>query len=234
MGGACAELRGRSAAHTMAGDHDERVRVMIASDRSDEGCRIRLKLKVLDRQRPHDGPLPDQTVPTITDALLTTLLVSVGNTLLLDRVTGQPLFDFKLARVATRAPCPPTWRPRRRRSGAHLEVQVRPGAVPGAADRGDRRTPRHRLSGPHRERRQVGVEERVTTADVDRDDVRLLRKCHVHGVGALHDDDARVFAQFPFQYAVAGVDRVDARGTALEQAIDELERLDRHPAYARA
>ena len=57
--------------------------------------------------------------------------------------------------------------------------------------------------------------------DVDGDKIHWLRKNGVHGVGAFHDDDARVFAELPFEDAVAGVDGVNFLGTMLEETIDE-------------
>ena len=48
--------------------------------------------------------------------------------------------------------------------------------------------------------------------DVDGDEVHFLREHGVHGVGALHDDDAGIFAELPVEGAVAGVDGVDFFG----------------------
>ncbi len=43
----------------------------------------------------------------------------------------------------------------------------------------------------------------------------------MHGVRPLHDEDARVLAELPFEHPVAGVDGVDLRRVALEHAVGE-------------
>lgn len=61
----------------------------------------------------------------------------------------------------------------------------------------------------------------ASPTDVDGDEVHRFGQSDVHGVGSLHDDDARIVAEFPVQHAIAGVNREDFGSAALKQAIGE-------------